>query len=70
MGPAGPQGPQGDVGPPGEVTMAQLNAAITGTSNNSNAVATMGLVVSDPPTQAEMQALVNKVDELITALRR
>ena len=50
--------------------MAQLNAAITGTSNNSNAVATMGLVVSDPPTQAEMQALVNKVDALISALRR
>ena len=34
------------------------------------AVATLNLVVSDPPTQAEMQQVVNKLDELITAQRR
>ena len=50
--------------------MAQLNSAISGTSSNSNGVATLELVVSDPPTQAEMQQVVNKLDELITALRR
>ncbi len=44
--------------------------SISGTSSNSNAVAALGIVVSDPPTQAEMQQVVNKVDELITALRR
>jgi hypothetical protein len=29
-----------------------------------------GLVVSDPPTQSELQAIVSKLDELINALRR
>ena len=40
------------------------------TSRNSNAVSTLGLVVSDPPTQAQVQSLADKVDELILALRR
>ena len=40
------------------------------TSKNTNAVATLGLVVSDPPTQAQIQSLADKVDELILALRR
>ncbi len=57
-------------GAQGEVTQAQLDSAISGTSTNSNAVTTLGIVVSDPPTQAEMQQVVNKLDELITALRR
>ena len=57
-------------GAPGEVTEAALATAVAGTSSNSNAVGTLGMVVSDPPTQAEMQTLLNKVDELILALRR
>jgi len=65
----GGQGDQGIQGPPGEVTNATLANAISGTSRNSNGVATLGLAVSDPPTQGEMQTLVNKVDELILALR-
>jgi hypothetical protein len=65
-----PQGATGGEGPPGEVTTAALDAAIAGTSANSNGVATLGMTVSDPPTQAEMQTLADKVDELITALRR
>ena len=72
-GPPGPQGPtgaDGAQGPPGEVTSAALAGAISGTSANSNSVATLNLVVSDPPTQTEMQQVVNKLDELITALRR
>jgi hypothetical protein len=28
------------------------------------------LVVSDPPTQGEVQQIANKLDELINALRR
>lgn len=32
-------------------------------------VATLGQVISNPPTQAEVQALSDKVDELIAALR-
>ena len=40
------------------------------TSKNSNGVATLGLVVSDPPTQAQVQSLADKMDELVLALRR
>jgi hypothetical protein len=39
-------------------------------SANTNTIALLGLTVSDPPTQAEVQALANKLDELILALRR
>ena len=63
-------GMDGQQGPPGEVTAAQFASAMSGTSNNSNGVGTLGLTVSDPPTQGEMQTLANKVDELILALRR
>ena len=76
MGPSGPMGPQGNdgtpgpQGPPGEVTAAQLASAIGGTSNNSNAVATLDVGPSDPPTFADYEALRGKVNELILALRR
>jgi hypothetical protein len=63
-------GPQGNDGPPGEVTNAQLASASAGTSSNSNGVNTLGLTVSDPPTQAELQQIADKLDELIHALRR
>lgn len=62
--------PAGEAGPSGEVTTADLTAAIAGTSANTNAVNTLNLTVSDPPTQAEVQAVADKVDELIAALRR
>ena len=66
----GTNGSDGGPGPPGEVTSSQLNTAIDGTSANSNNVTMLGLVVSDPPTQGEMQDIANKLDELILALRR
>ncbi len=66
----GPQGPQGPAGAPGEVTTGRLNTAIATTSANTNAVGALSLAVSDPPTQAEMQIIANKLDELILALRR
>ena len=79
--PGGPQGPEGPQGPPGEVSQAALDDAVaglsggiadavSGSSANSDGVALLGLVVSDPPTQGEVQAVVDKVDELIMALRR
>ena len=52
------------------MTLSQLDNAIAGTSSPSNGVALLGLAVSDPPTQAEVQLIVNKLDELIHALRR
>ena len=66
----GSNGIDGGQGLPGEVTIVQLNSAIYGTSANSNGVALLGLGVSDPPTQAEVQQIITKLDELITALRR
>jgi len=63
----GGSGPQGSLG---EVTTMQLNSAINGTSNNSNAVNTLVMTVSDPPTVGEVQAIASKLDELILALRR
>lgn len=33
------------------------------------AVANLNLTVSDPPTQAQVQAIADKVDELLEALR-
>ena len=66
-GEPGPEGPQGQAG---EVTLQQLNDAIANTSANSDGVSTLDLFPSDPPTQAEMQDVVNKINELIEALRR
>ena len=43
---------------------------IAGTSSNSNAVGTLGLAVNNPPTQADVQTIADKIDELINALRR
>lgn len=69
-GQPGPQGEQGPQGEPGQVSLVQLTDAIATTSSNSNAVTTLGMVVSDPPTQGEVQLIADKVDELINALRR
>ena len=59
---------------PGEVSAQQfndaMNNAIAGTSANSNSVGTLDLTVSDPPTQSEVQSVVDKLNELINALRR
>ncbi|MBE2284342.1 MAG: collagen-like protein [Prosthecobacter sp.] len=72
--PTGFPGPQGDPGPPGEVTAADLSNEIAlvtaGSSANSNGVDTLSLSLSDPPSQGEVQAVLDKLNELILALRR
>ncbi|MEQ1935692.1 MAG: hypothetical protein ABL962_17690, partial [Fimbriimonadaceae bacterium] len=69
-----PQGSAGEQGPPGEVTTSQLTTAISmavsGTSNNTNAVATMDTAPSDPPTFADYEALRAKLNEVILNGRR
>ena len=66
-----PTGDPGTQGPPGEVTTAQLNTAISGTSNNTNAVATMDTpFTNDPPTLADMELMRAKYNELVLAARR
>ena len=49
---------------------AQFNAAIAGTAQNIPGVATLGIAISDPPQQGEVQATADKVDELINNLLR
>ena len=78
-GPEGPEGPQGEQGvqgaqgetgpqgPQGEVTYTELNNAIATTARNLNAVQPLSIPISDPPTQAEVQALMDKINEVIAA---
>ena len=47
-----------------------VNAAIAGTSNNSNAVSTLAQGASGGYDQNQMQQVLDKIDELINALRR
>ena len=68
--PRGNDGSTGPQGPPGEVTQPQLDAAITGTSANSNHVSPLGQSADSNYNQQQVQDLINKVDELINALRR
>jgi hypothetical protein len=55
-------------------TINDLNNAIANalaqTSNNSNSVGTLGIGADGGYNQSQMQDLINKVDELINALRR
>ncbi len=55
-------------------TQADLANAIANalqqTSNNSNGVSTLGQGADGSYNQSQMQDLINKVDELINALRR
>ena len=37
---------------------------------NPSAVEGMGMVVNDPPTRAEVQAIAEKLDELLAVLKR
>ena len=45
-------------------------AAIAGTSSNSNGVSTIGQFADGGYNQSQMQAVLDKLDELINALRR
>ncbi len=51
-------------------SFTDLNNAIAGTSNNSNTVGTLSQSADFSYQQWQMQDLMNKVDELINALRR
>jgi hypothetical protein len=70
QGADGPEGPEGPQGPPGDVSQQQLDDAIAGTANNVDGIEPASVTVSDPPSQAEVQAIVDKLDELINALHR
>lgn len=65
-----PRGIDGANGAPGEVTNAALDAAIAGTSANTNGVAPLGATADAAYNPAQMQDLMNKLDEFIAAARR
>jgi len=62
----GTNGIDGAQGPPGEVTQAALDAAIAGTSANSNAIGTLDTPFADP----DAEALRTAFNGLVLALRR
>jgi hypothetical protein len=66
----GPPGPEGPPGPPGEVTLQQLTDEIANTAQNPINLSPLNLPISDPPTQSEVEAIVTKLNELLTALQR
>ena len=49
---------------------AALAAAISDTCRSTNAVALLNMTVSNPPQQWEVQALADKIDEMLNAQRR
>ncbi len=59
-----------DAVPAGEVTNAQLAAAIQGTSTNCNQVATLDTAPNNPPTVDDYEMMRGKLNDLILALRR
>ena len=59
----GGPGPQDPQGPPGDVSSRQLTDAIAGTNANSN-----GVDLLDP--NADLPTVIEKINELIQALRR
>ncbi len=52
-----------------DVTNAIANE-ISGTARNPNTVSMLGISISNPPTQGELQAVLDKVNELIGSLQR
>ncbi|MFA6562101.1 MAG: hypothetical protein WCV00_09375 [Verrucomicrobiia bacterium] len=69
-GSPGSDGAPGPAGPPGEVTSQQLNDAINGTPRNVDGFSQLYITISDPPTQSEMQQLLDSHNALVLALRR
>lgn len=57
-------------GPAGEVTQAILDGAIQTTSANSNSVSQLNATADISYQSSQMQEVMNKLDELIWALRR
>ena len=61
-----PRGSDGAQGLPGEISQAQLNSAISGTSANTNGVGTLDTAFADP----DMEAMRQKLNEMINTMRR
>jgi hypothetical protein len=62
----GSNGSDGSQGPPGDISQAQLDSAISGTSANTNGVSTLDTGFADP----DMEAMRQKLNEMILNGRR
>lgn len=62
--------PQGQSGPPGEVSQGQLDAAIATTPVNPLPVAALSLSADFSYNQGQLQQIADKVDELLSVLKR
>ncbi len=51
-------------------TAAVQNLIATDSAGYPGAVNSLSLTISDPPTQAQVQIIVNKINELLLALQR
>jgi len=52
-------------------TMTDVNNAIvSGAAGNVSSVPDLSLTISNPPTQAQVQAIVDKLNDLMAALKR
>ena len=51
-------------------TPSDIAGAIAGTSSNSNGVGTLGQGADSSYNQSQMQSVLDKLDELVNALRR
>jgi hypothetical protein len=62
--------PAGETGPAGEVSQSALNSAIMGTAQNPTSISTLSLTISDPPTKAEVEAVLAFANAMLSALQR
>ena len=68
--PAGEPGAQGPQGDPGPVNFGDLASAIQTTSTNCNQVSTLNQQADGFYNAGQLQQVMDKLDELINALRR
>jgi hypothetical protein len=65
-----PRGNDGAQGPPGEVSQSTLDNAIASTAQNPASVSSLSQSASSFYDQSQMQQVMDKLDELLAALRR
>ena len=64
-----PQGVQGDAGPPGEVSAQDLADGLETRAHAIPAVGTLELTVEPEYSPTQAQDIINKMNEIITALK-
>jgi len=55
---------------PGSAEQAAPDTAIAGTAQNPIGIAPLALTISDPPTQGEVQAIMDAYNALLAAIQR